>query len=85
MADRAESAEEPTQPASGVVTRVLTNGLYEIELDGGLIVVAHLAGTARLHLIRVITGDRVLIEPSSFDAGKGRIVGKADGRKGRLR
>lgn len=63
------------QGVAAAVTRVLPNGLYEVELDGGRRIEAHLAGKMRMNVVRLIAGAGVRVEVSPFDARKGRIVG----------
>ena len=67
------------EPVEAAVTAVLPNGLYEVEVEGGRKLRAHLAGRMRMNLVRLIAGDRVEIEVSAFDAGKARIVGQKKG------
>jgi translation initiation factor IF-1 len=59
----------------GVVTRVERNAVFRVEIDGGLEVMAKTAGRMRRGRgIRILAGDRVDIEVSSYDPTKGRIV-----------
>ena len=60
----------------GVVTDQLPNGLYRIKLEGGGHVTAHIAGRMDRNFIRVLVGDRVRVELSPVDVGRGRIVQK---------
>ncbi|TMC45302.1 MAG: TOBE domain-containing protein [Chloroflexi bacterium] len=52
--------------------------LYRVELETGHRIVAHVAPAARLRFLRVIPGDRVRVEVSPLDPGRGRIVRKAE-------
>jgi translation initiation factor IF-1 len=45
-----------------------------VEIEGGHIVMAHVAGRMRKHFIRIVPGDRVRVELSPYDLTKGRIV-----------
>ncbi|MCD6497604.1 MAG: translation initiation factor IF-1 [Deltaproteobacteria bacterium] len=58
----------------GVVTEVLTGGLFKIKTDDGLDVLAHLAGKMRRFRIRVVLGDRVTVAVSPYDPSRGRII-----------
>ena len=58
----------------GVVREQLPSGLYRVELDGRHLVTAHPAGTVRKNFIRILEGDRVLVELSKTDLTRGRIV-----------
>ncbi len=61
---------------TGVVVEQLPSALYRVKLDQGASVVAHIAGKIDRNFIRVLVGDRVRIEMSPVDAGRGRIVAK---------
>jgi len=58
----------------GVVTEALPDTTFRVKLDDGREILAYLAGKMRLHYIRVIPGDRVLVELSSYDQTRGRII-----------
>lgn len=58
----------------GTVKEALPNALFKIELDNGHEIIGHLSGKMRIHYIKVIEGDRVLVEVSPYDLSKGRIV-----------
>jgi translation initiation factor IF-1 len=60
----------------GRVVEPMPNALYRVELETGHRIVAHVAPAARLRFIRVIPGDRVRVEVSSLDPGRGRITKK---------
>jgi translation initiation factor IF-1 len=60
----------------GVVTETLPSALYRVRLDDGPNVVAHIAGRIDRNFMRVLVGDRVRIELSPVDFGRGRIVEK---------
>lgn len=58
----------------GVVVEALPNATFRVELnDSGEILLAHLAGKMRIHFIRILAGDRVLVELSP-DGTRGRII-----------
>ena len=58
----------------GKIIESLPNAVFRVELDSGQIVLGHLAGKMRLNRIRVLPGDRVLIEMTPYDKEKGRIT-----------
>jgi translation initiation factor IF-1 len=60
----------------GRVVEPMPNALYRIELDTGHRIVAHVAPAARLRFLRVLPGDRVRVEVSPLDPGRGRITRK---------
>jgi translation initiation factor IF-1 len=59
---------------NGVVTEKLPNTTFKVELEDGREILAHLAGKMRLYRIKVMPGDRVKLQMSDYDPGKGRIV-----------
>ncbi|HDL59843.1 MAG TPA: translation initiation factor IF-1 [candidate division WOR-3 bacterium] len=58
----------------GTVKEVLPNAMFRVELDNGLVVLAHVSGKMRMHFIRILPGDRVAVELSPYDLTRGRIV-----------
>ncbi|HOM16021.1 MAG: translation initiation factor IF-1 [Thermoguttaceae bacterium] len=58
----------------GVVTEALANTRFRVQVEGGHMVIAHLAGRLRKNFIRIVPGDRVRVELSPYDLTKGRIV-----------
>jgi translation initiation factor IF-1 len=73
--DGAGSAGSGAQVA-GTVIEQLPSSLYRVRLDGGTQLTAHIAGRMDRNFIRVLVGDRVRIELSPVDSGRGRIVEK---------
>ena len=61
---------------TGVVTELLPSAMYRVRLDDGHIVQAHIADRIDRNFVRVLVGDRVGVELSPVDAGRGRIVEK---------
>lgn len=59
---------------NGVITKALPNTLFRVELEDGREILAHLAGKMRLYRIRVMPGDHVKVEMTSYDDSKGRIT-----------
>lgn len=58
----------------GSVTQVLSNGMFKVKLDNGFLVLAHVSGKIRKNFIKIILGDKVLVEVSPYDLKWGRIV-----------
>jgi translation initiation factor IF-1 len=59
---------------TGTVLEVLPRALYRVALDGGHEVTAHAASGPGRNFVRLVVGDRVTVELSPRDAGRGRIV-----------
>lgn len=58
----------------GVVTESLPNAVYRVKLVGGNSATAHVSEKLRMHVVRILPGDRVVLELSSFDLARGRIL-----------
>jgi translation initiation factor IF-1 len=58
----------------GTVIETLPNAMFKVELDNGHRVLAHISGKMRMHYIRILPGDRVLVELSPYDLTRGRVV-----------
>ena len=58
----------------GKVVEQLPNTMFRVELANGHRVLAHISGKMRLHFIRILPGDKVLLEMSPYDLTKGRIT-----------
>ncbi|OOR87856.1 translation initiation factor IF-1 [Moraxella caviae] len=58
----------------GEVIDTLPNTLFKVRLDNGHEIIAHISGKMRKHYIRILTGDRVKVEMTPYDLGKGRIT-----------
>ena len=60
--------------AEGTVVEALPNATFRVRLDSGHEVLAHISGRMRMYYIRILLGDRVLVELSPYDLTRGRIV-----------
>lgn len=58
----------------GEVLEALPNALFRVELEKGPIILAHLSGKMRLHYIKVLPGDWVIVELTPYNLSKGRIA-----------
>ena len=67
---------EGARTVEGVVRAQLPSGLYEVEVDAHHIT-AHIGGGLERNFVRVLVGDRVIVELTARDLGRGRIVKKA--------
>jgi translation initiation factor IF-1 len=57
----------------GIVTELLPNATFRVKLENGHIVIAHTSGRMRKNRIRVLAGDKVIVEMTPYDLTKGRI------------
>jgi translation initiation factor IF-1 len=67
-------AKKETIEVEGVVQESLPNAMFRVQLANGHIVLAHISGKMRVNYIRILPGDRVLIELSPYDLSRGRIT-----------
>lgn len=67
-------AKEELLEMNGVVEEVLPDSRFRVTLDNGHKLVAYSAGKMRKHHIRILAGDKVSLEMSAYDLGKGRIT-----------
>jgi translation initiation factor IF-1 len=67
-------AKEKAIEVEGVVTQTLPNAKFWVELPMGRKVLAHVSGKIRMHFIKILPGDRVLVELSPYDLSRGRII-----------
>jgi translation initiation factor IF-1 len=58
----------------GRVVEKLPNAMFQVQLENGHQILAHISGKLRMNFIRIIPGDKVLIEMSPYDLTKGRII-----------
>jgi translation initiation factor IF-1 len=58
----------------GIVEETLPSTTFKVKLDNGHIILAHISGRMRVHYIRLLPGDKVIVEMSPYDLSKGRII-----------
>jgi translation initiation factor IF-1 len=58
----------------GIITEALPSALYRVRLEQGSVVTAHVADRFDRNFVRILVGDRVRLELSPIDIGRGRIV-----------
>ena len=67
-------SKEKAIEVEGIVAETLPNAMFRIELPNGHKVLAHVSGKIRMHFIKILPGDKVLVELSPYDLGRGRII-----------
>jgi translation initiation factor IF-1 len=60
----------------GVVVKALPNAMFQVEIEGGHTILAHVSGKMRMHYIKLLPGDKVAVELSPYDLTKGRIISR---------
>ena len=63
----------------GEVLELLPNTKFRVKLPNGHVVLAHISGKMRMHFIKILPGDKVLVEIRKYDLSKGRIVYRSKG------
>jgi len=58
----------------GTVVEPLPNAMFRVELPNGHKVLAHVSGKMRMHYIKILKGDKVVVELSPYDLSRGRII-----------
>ena len=58
----------------GIVTDSFPNATFEVQLENGHKVLAHISGKLRMHYIKILTGDKGTVEISPYDLSRGRIT-----------
>ena len=61
----------------GTVLEKLPNAMFQVELENGHKILAHISGKLRMNYIRIVPGDKVTVEMSPYDLTKGRITWRA--------
>ena len=64
----------------GTVVEKLPNTMFQVELENGHRVLAHISGKLRQNFIRILPGDKVTLELSPYDLSKGRIIWRDTGK-----
>lgn len=67
-------ATDKKEKIQGTIIESLPNTHFKVQLEDGREIIAHLAGKMRMHRIKVLPGDSVTVEMSSYDQDKGRII-----------
>ena len=67
-------AKEEVLEFSGVIVELLPNAMFRVKLDNNHEIIAHTAGRMRKNRIRVLVGDKVMVEMTPYDLTKGRIT-----------
>ena len=60
----------------GTVIKALPNAMFQVEIEGGHLVLGHVSGKMRMHYIKLLPGDKVAVELPPYDLTKGRIISR---------
>ncbi len=67
-------AKQEAIQIEGTVEEALPNVTFRVKLDNGHVILAHISGKMRMHYIKILSGDRVIVELSPYDLSRGRIT-----------
>ncbi|HRY12961.1 MAG: translation initiation factor IF-1 [Syntrophomonadaceae bacterium] len=67
-------AKDDVIEVEGKVLEPLPNAMFTVEMENGHKVLAHISGKMRMNFIRILPGDRVMVELSPYDLNRGRIT-----------
>ena len=70
MAKKKEAVIE----VQATVVETLPNAMFKVQLDNGVVILAHVSGKIRMHHLRILPGDRVTVEITPYDLTRGRIT-----------
>ena len=70
-------AKEESIEMQGTILETLPNTMFRVQLENGHIVMAHISGKMRKNYIRILTGDKVTVQITTYDLTKGRITFRA--------
>ena len=66
--------KEDAVQVEGIVAEALPNAMFRVELQNKHLVLAHASGKMRMNFIRILPGDKVMMELSPYDLTRGRII-----------
>lgn len=72
--DQKSSASKDVIKIEGIVLENLPSTMFRVKLDSGQEILAHISGRMRMFYIKILPGDRVLVEMSPYDLTRGRVV-----------
>jgi len=58
----------------GEIVEALPNAMFRVKIEGDHLILAHISGKMRMHFIRILPGDKVKLQVSTYDLTKGRII-----------
>lgn len=67
-------SKEDAIEAEGTIIETLPNAMFKVELENGYRVLAHISGKMRMHYIKILPGDKVIVKLSPYDLSRGRIT-----------
>ena len=76
-------SKEDVIEVEGTVVEALPNAMFQVELENGHVVLAHVSGKMRMNFIRILPGDKVTMELTPYDLNRGRITYRLNSKRQR--
>ncbi len=73
-------AKQDAIEVEGTVIETFPNAMFQVELENGHRILAHISGKLRMNFIRILPGDKVTVELSPYDLNRGRITWRGKAR-----
>ena len=67
-------AKQASIQQDGTVIESLGNAMFRVELENGHVITAHISGKMRMHYIKILPGDKVIVEVTPYDLTRGRVT-----------
>ena len=67
-------AKQDVIELEGTILEALPNAMFKVELENGHVILGHISGKMRMNYIKILPGDKVLVQVSPYDLSRGRIV-----------
>jgi translation initiation factor IF-1 len=67
-------AKQANIEQDGTIREALSNAMFRVELENGHEIIAHISGKMRMNYIKILPGDKVVVELSPYDLTRGRII-----------
>ena len=77
---RERLAKQDAIEVEGTVIETFPNAMFQVELENGHRILAHISGKLRMNFIRILPGDKVTVELSPYDLNRGRITWRGKAR-----
>ena len=67
-------AKQDAIEVEGKIVEALPNAMFQVELENGHVILAHISGKIRMNFIKILPGDKVTVELTPYDLNRGRIT-----------
>ena len=67
-------SKQDVSEVEGTILESLPNAMFQVKLENGHVILAHISGKIRMNFIKILPGDRVTVELTPYDLSRGRIT-----------